>query len=492
MAKFVDENGLAIVWNKVKAKILDLIDDSSQASNKTYSSRKIQTELDTLDTAKLDVEDCPTKISDLTDDSDFIHETEKGANNGIATLNASGKVPASQLPDDVSREYQGLWDASTNIPTITAGVGIRGDYYYVSTAGIWNGISFNVGDTIIFNGTVWEKHEGSKVNSVNGKTGDVVLNADDISFTNQGFDAQNVDDALDELRDMVGPQYIECTWAEYQAHPAWASDGNFYIIKDHNSLSDAATISVDSPLGRTVQLAFNNLYSGLSSIENTFDQVYRMLMRGESYEYGEEFNPASIWVNGKRIFRAVIYADNLAITNDTITTLVSGYNDVDKIISDEIFFNAIVEDDQNVEHEITANDKFLLYQNQGFIDFIVDNHQIYMYRKNRIALNKVYMIMEYTKYRNSFEDLYVEQYPTKLNYIVGEDFDPTGLIAQVYCSDTNYDDTLGPSDVTIVNGTNLQENQYSVTISYTYLNTTKTAVIPIGVSAAAQNNGGND
>lgn len=492
MRNFLDETGLAIVWNKVKTKIQALIDDSSQSSNKTYSSRKIQTEINNLDNTKLDIDDCPTKISDLTDDSDFIHETEKGVNNGVATLDASGKIPSSQLPQDASREYQGLWNASTNTPTITAGVGIRGDYYDVSAAGVWNGISFNIGDTIIFNGTEWQKREGSKINSVNGKIGNVILEAPDIPFSAQSFTAQNVDDALNELRAIAGAEYIETTWDEYIAHPEWANDGNFYIINDHNSLSDASTISVDSPLGMTVQLAFERVYSGMMSMYGTFNQVYQMLMRDGTYEYGEEFSPARVWVNGKRIFRAVIYADNLPITSDTVTSLIDGYDDIDKIISDEIFFNANVEDGQGNIHEITANDKFLLYQNNGFIDFVVDNHQIYMYRKNRIALNKVYMVMEYTKYTPSFEELYIEQMPNKLNYIVGEDFDPTGLVAQVYCSDTNYDDTLGASDVTIVNGTNLQLHQYSVTISYTHLNTTKTAVIPIGVTAAAQDNGGND
>lgn len=56
--------------------------------------------------------------------------------------------------------YQGTWNASTNVPTLTSGVGIKGYYYLVSVAGSTNldGIStWNVGDWAVFDGTVWER-----------------------------------------------------------------------------------------------------------------------------------------------------------------------------------------------------------------------------------------------------------------------------------------------------------------------------------------------
>lgn len=46
----------------------------------------------------------PTKVSELNNDSGYISSTEKGAKNGIATLDENGLVPSSQLPsyvDDV-------------------------------------------------------------------------------------------------------------------------------------------------------------------------------------------------------------------------------------------------------------------------------------------------------------------------------------------------------------------------------------------------------
>jgi hypothetical protein len=59
--------------------------------------------------------------------------------------------------------YKGTWDASTNTPTITSGVGTKGDYYVVSVAGTTtvDGISlWGIGDWIVFNGSVWQRVEG--------------------------------------------------------------------------------------------------------------------------------------------------------------------------------------------------------------------------------------------------------------------------------------------------------------------------------------------
>lgn len=59
--------------------------------------------------------------------------------------------------------YAGTWNANTNVPALASGVGTKGDYYVVSTAGTTNldGItSWNVGDWAVFNGSVWQRLEG--------------------------------------------------------------------------------------------------------------------------------------------------------------------------------------------------------------------------------------------------------------------------------------------------------------------------------------------
>jgi len=129
--------------------------------------------------------------------SGYIPTTEKAAALGVATLDAGGTVPLSQIPASIQGgvSYQGTWNASTNTPTLTNGVGTKGYYYVVSVAGNTNldGItSWNVGDWAIFNGTVWQKVDNTDaVTSVNGYTGTVVLTNTDIS----GFGSMSTQNA---------------------------------------------------------------------------------------------------------------------------------------------------------------------------------------------------------------------------------------------------------------------------------------------------------
>ena len=87
---------------------------------------------------------------------------DAGAALGVATLDADGKVPVSELPAAVlgALSYQGTWNASTNTPTLTSSVGTKGYYYVVSVAGTTdlNGITdWLVGDWAVYNGTAWQK-----------------------------------------------------------------------------------------------------------------------------------------------------------------------------------------------------------------------------------------------------------------------------------------------------------------------------------------------
>ena len=80
--------------------------------------------------------------------------------------------------------YQGTWNASTNTPTIISGVGIKGYMYKVSVAGTTtiDGVSqWNIGDQLVFNGTVWDKIDGiaNEVLSVFGRVGAVVAASGD-------------------------------------------------------------------------------------------------------------------------------------------------------------------------------------------------------------------------------------------------------------------------------------------------------------------------
>lgn len=68
--------------------------------------------------------------------------------------------------------YKGAWDANTNTPTLTSGVGTAGDYYIVSVAGNTNldGVTdWQVGDWAIFEGAtnMWQKIDNHDVQAYN-------------------------------------------------------------------------------------------------------------------------------------------------------------------------------------------------------------------------------------------------------------------------------------------------------------------------------------
>jgi len=115
----------------------------------------------------------------------YIPTSEKAQPLGVATLDAAGKVPTSQIPMQGDLNYQGTWNASTNTPTLVSSVGTKGYYYVVDVAGSTNlnGITdWQIGDWAIFNGTVWQKVDNTDaVTSVNGLTGTVVLTTTNIS-----------------------------------------------------------------------------------------------------------------------------------------------------------------------------------------------------------------------------------------------------------------------------------------------------------------------
>lgn len=79
--------------------------------------------------------------------------------------------------------YKGTWNATTNSPALASGVGTKGDYYVVSTAGTTtlDGISnWGIGDWAVFNGSVWQRVEGgADLNGVNlSVTGTTTLSGD--------------------------------------------------------------------------------------------------------------------------------------------------------------------------------------------------------------------------------------------------------------------------------------------------------------------------
>ncbi len=152
----------------------------------TIKHNKVSTVPDTADTSLV-------RPSDWNADHTVVGlgtaaELNAGQPNGVATLDSTGKVPTSQIPLQGDLNYQGVWNATTNTPTLASGTGTKGYYYVVDVAGTTNldGITdWNVGDWAIFNGTVWQKVDNTdSVTSVNGKVGAVVLTYTDVGAAN--------------------------------------------------------------------------------------------------------------------------------------------------------------------------------------------------------------------------------------------------------------------------------------------------------------------
>ena len=91
----------------------------------------------------------------------------------VITVNAQGQITNVTTQATNAPAYQGTWNASTNTPTLTSGVGTQSYYYVVSVAGTTNlnGVNaWNVGDWAIFSGTTWTKVPGSASESFTNLT----------------------------------------------------------------------------------------------------------------------------------------------------------------------------------------------------------------------------------------------------------------------------------------------------------------------------------
>jgi hypothetical protein len=182
--------------------------------------------------------------------SGYIPTSEKAQPLGVATLDAGGKVPTSQIPMQGDLNYQGTWNASTNTPTLTSSVGTKGYYYVVDVAGTTNlnGITdWQIGDWAIFNGSVWQKVDNTDaVSSVNGQTGTVVLTTTNI---NEGTNLYYTDArARASVSAGTGISYNSSTGVITNSSPSLGGD-----VVGPSSATDNAVARYDSTTGKLLQ-----------------------------------------------------------------------------------------------------------------------------------------------------------------------------------------------------------------------------------------------
>ena len=190
-----------------------------------------------------------------------------GEPNGIATLDADGRIPFSQLPE-TAVEYKGEWNAETNTPTLVNGTGIKGDMYYVSVGGTQNlgsgNIDFLAGDRIIYNGSIWQKLSGGSVKKVNNIRPDDTGNVDINNYPSFTYVVDSNQKLLDWANNEQGNDYSSVLIKK----GTWSSSVGV-------NLSNCGTKVVVGEVGS--KLSFTDVEKGLHYDEVPTNSEYYML-----------------------------------------------------------------------------------------------------------------------------------------------------------------------------------------------------------------------
>ena len=254
-----------------------------------------------------------------------------GAANGVATLDAGGTVPLSQIPASIQGgvSYQGTWNASTNSPTLTSSVGTKGYYYVVSTAGSTNlnGItSWNIGDWAIYNGTAWEKIDNTDaVTSVNGYTGTVVLTQPDIAGTASLTTVQTLTNKT--LTSPIINEILDANGNEILGLSPTASATDFVTVKNGIGVAVPPHVYADGP-SANIGLHLQPKGTGLITISD-----------GTDFNKGIRFRSSGSAASAITLLDAVATAGRVVTLPDATTTLV-GRDTTDTLTNKTIAFGS--------------------------------------------------------------------------------------------------------------------------------------------------------
>lgn len=229
--------------------------------------------------AHLDIRDDITNISNGL--SAYELTANKGQHGGYTPLDGGGKVPLQHLPSTVL-QYIGVWDASTNSPTLSSpDITKISNVYNVSVSGTQFGIAFSNGDWAIYNslGVIEKSDNSDDVKSVNGQMGIVVLDTDDILDT--ATRRYTNDTAISRLANTSGTNTGDQDLGPYVLTTTLTSDyvpysgANQSINLASNSLSTTGSIYADNIeyiLNKTTDLSSNlsDVYYPTTSAVKTY------------------------------------------------------------------------------------------------------------------------------------------------------------------------------------------------------------------------------
>lgn len=159
-----------------------------------------------------------------------------------------------------SVNFQGVWNASTNSPSLASGVGTKGYYYVVSVAGSTNldGITdWKLGDWAIYDGSAWQKVDNTDaVVSVNGYTGIVTLAAADVN-------AQPIDATLTALAGLnTTAGMLVQTGTDTFTKRTITGTANQVIVTNGDGVSGNPTLSLPQSIATTSTPQFAKLGLG--------------------------------------------------------------------------------------------------------------------------------------------------------------------------------------------------------------------------------------
>lgn len=198
----------------------------------------------------------------------FIAATEKGANSGVATLDATGKVPSSQLPsfvDDVLEGYLNATDGKFyEESTYETEIPAEGGKIYVDLPTgktyRWGGSAYAIiSDTLALGETQGTAYEGSKGKQVADNlaahtgNGDIHVTTQNKTDWNAKYDkpsggipktdlAQAVQDSLD-LADTALQSHQDISGKADKV--ASATNGNFAGLDSNGNLTDSGSKAAD-------------------------------------------------------------------------------------------------------------------------------------------------------------------------------------------------------------------------------------------------------
>jgi len=237
----------------------------------------VENKLEFVDLSMDDIDETATKkiLTDLERISISSAEqvANKGANNGYTPLDSSALVPLANLPASVKTgsEYKGVYNATTNTPTLINGTGSNGDYHRVNVAGTQDfgagSITFDIGDLVLFNGTstLWELVNGNPdlVQSVAGKQGVVTLDMDDFSETATGKILTDLERS--KLSGVEDNATQDQTGAEIKA--AYEVEANAYTDIKNTKLNGIEASATQDQSDGQIETAYNNQVSIVSQAE---------------------------------------------------------------------------------------------------------------------------------------------------------------------------------------------------------------------------------